>query len=334
LLALLGLEEWQWPATEAGRQLLPGFEAANIQANQSLDFAEFLRMLDRTQELRGIRVVFYDGYKMHVVRRGQPLCGRGVRAVVIKPDIGETTLWSSELAAAHEGRVYAELLNVGLGCGGAIVAWSVIGGAAGAVPLTGGTSLIVEKMAFPAAIVGSLSCINSGVRLYNEVRHPERNDILDQHFWYQGAVAFMDAVGLFGATTAASATVKMVLHLRNTTGKTMLQVLKGLNRQQRKRLAEESVRLANPGISNQALKMFVNAGTFPKRYSTVQVSHTVKQQLKDAFGAACGYTGSAYDGLVNRAGNAAKDSVSPPPTPKQTVYGSYVLGLAYSFETF
>lgn len=139
------------------------------EANQSLDFVQFLRMLDNTKELAGIRVVFYDGFTMNVIREGPPLCGRDVRAIIIKPDIGEYTIRNAEFAAAHEGKVYTELLNTGLGCGGAVVSWLVVGGAAGAVPLTGGTSLIIEKLAVPSAIIGTISCGNSGYRLYNEI---------------------------------------------------------------------------------------------------------------------------------------------------------------------
>jgi hypothetical protein len=54
----------------------------------------FLRTLDQNAELRGTRVVFYDGTKMHVLREGPPLCEPGQRSIVIKPDIGEITLHS------------------------------------------------------------------------------------------------------------------------------------------------------------------------------------------------------------------------------------------------
>ncbi|HEY6878228.1 MAG TPA: hypothetical protein VI299_09415 [Polyangiales bacterium] len=185
----------------------------------------------------------------------------------------------------------------------------------------------------PSAVVGTISCWNSGYRLYNELWDPPQNDILDSSLWYQRATAFMDAVGLIGATTASHATIKMAMQLKLTTGKTMLAVLKGLNRDQRKMLAEEAIKLANPGVTWRQMKMFLKAGTFPKRYSQVQINHTVRTQLKDAFGAACGTIGSAYDGLVNKGANAAKNAVSPPKV-EAPYYGSYVVGIAYSFESY
>jgi len=36
--------------------------------------AKFLSALDQNVELRGMRVVFYDGANMHVLRDGPPLC--------------------------------------------------------------------------------------------------------------------------------------------------------------------------------------------------------------------------------------------------------------------
>ncbi|MDB4986411.1 MAG: synthetase [Myxococcaceae bacterium] len=186
----------------------------------------------------------------------------------------------------------------------------------------------------PAALIGSISCGNSGYRLYNEFNDPTVNDDLDHQFRYQAAVAFMDAVGLIGATTATHATIKLVRHLKNTTGQTMLQVLKGLTRQQRKQFAEEAVRLANPRTSGQQLKMFVRAGTFPKRDTPFQISHTVTRQIKEALGAAAGFVGSAFDGLINKGVQAVKEAAHPSSPRKQTDYGNYVVGLAYSFETF
>ena len=95
----------------------------------------------------------------------------------------------------------------------------------------------------------------------------------------------------------------------------MVEVLKGLSRQQRKQLAEEAVRMRNPGISNGELKVLVRAGVYPQRFTGTAISNAVKNQLKDALSAALGFTGSALTGVVREG-------------------AKYVVGMAQSIETY
>jgi hypothetical protein len=104
----------------------------------------------------------------------------------------------------------------------------------------------------------------------------------------------------------------MALTLRRTTGKGMVEVLKGLTRQERARIAEEVIRIENPGISNKALKTMLRAGLYPKRFSGLEVSHAVRTQLKDALSAALSFTGSALSGTLRE----------------------YATGIVQSFETY
>ncbi len=53
-----------------------------------------------------------------------------------------------------------------------------------------------------------------------------------------------------GVAVTGATTLRMARAMRDTTGKSMLEVVKGLGRQQRKALAEEAIRFENPGISN------------------------------------------------------------------------------------
>lgn len=122
-------------------------------------------------------------------------------------------------------------------------------------------------------------------------------------------------VTLSRTVSVLSAWIRMALKLRAVTGKTMVDVLKGLTRQQRRALAEEAVRLQNPGISGGQVKMLVRAGVFPKRFSTVQVTQAVRNQLRDALGAAISFTGSATGGFAQQA-------------------GQYIVGVARSVEEY
>ncbi len=46
------------------------------------------------------------------------------------------------------------------------------------------------------------------------------------------------------------------------------------------------------------LKMFVNAGKYPKRYSNFEIGNATRLQLKDAMGAAFSFAGSATGGII------------------------------------
>ncbi|MFT3925137.1 MAG: hypothetical protein QM778_21555 [Myxococcales bacterium] len=279
------------------------------------DFSAFLDSIDENWELRGMRVVYYDGYEMTIIREGPPWCAADLKTIVIKPNLGETTLHSPKAAETRDGRMYSELLSAGLGCAGAVVGWAVVFGSAGAAPVTGGTSTFVTALAWTGAVSGSLQCANSMVRVWSEATDPHFNDMLDSQAWYTRTSAALDAISLIGAGASTVATLRMAKALQASTGKTMLAVLKGLTRQERKRIAEEAIRLQNPGITKAMLKRFVQAGLYPKRFTSEAVTHAIRDQLKDAIGAALSLVGSATSGLVRQA-------------------GTYVVGVAQSVETY
>lgn len=264
----------------------------------NFDASKFLAHIDENADLRGQRVVFYDGHNMHVLREGPLWCSADLLTVVIKPHIGETTLKSTQAAEARESRFYSELFGGVMSCGAAAIGWVVIGGSSAAAPVTGGTSTFVAALAWGATLASSAQCATSGYRLYNEIANPQENDWLDSQGWYTTTARALDIVSLAGAGAATAVTVRAALVLRRTTGKSMVEVLKGLSRQERKRIAEEVIRLENPGISNSALKTMLRAGVYPKRFTNVQVSKAVQTQLKDALGAALSFSGSAGTGTV------------------------------------
>ena len=106
--------------------------------------------------------------------------------------------------------------------------------------------------------------------------------------------------------------------------------MKGLNRQERRRLTEEIIRSQNRGISNGQLKAMISAGLYPSRYTGVQVSKGVQKQLLDALGAAISFTGSAVGGIVGKAvsGSDSEQNASPAGPMRQ-----YAIGYAKAFET-
>lgn len=268
----------------------------------NIDLPAFYAVLDKQPDLKGVRVVYFDGVRMHVLRDGPPYCGMGQQAVVIREGIEEPALVEPKVAETRDGKMLSELLNVGLSCGSAALAWVVMLGAKGAAPITGGTSLFLVYLGWGATAAATAQCASGAHRVYAEYDDPQGLDVLDSDVWYQRAALALDAISLAGAAVATAATLRLALSLRATTGKSMVQVLKGLSRQERLRLAKEAIRIERPGISNGQLKELVKAGMFPKRFTPLEVSTTVRNQLKDAASAALTYSGSALSGALRQGG--------------------------------
>jgi hypothetical protein len=48
------------------------------------NLAAFLDSVDRNTELRGMRVVYFDGFRMMVLREGPPICQVGLMTIVLR----------------------------------------------------------------------------------------------------------------------------------------------------------------------------------------------------------------------------------------------------------
>lgn len=75
-------------------------------------------------------------------------------------------------------------------------------------------------------------------------------------------------------------------------------ILKGMTRSERKRLAKELIRMQKPGISNGAMKGLIRAGKFPSGFASAEISKALFAQLRDAISATLAFAGSAASGDV------------------------------------
>lgn len=258
--------------------------------------------IDRLPGLQNARVVYFDGVSFVEMRPHSPMCMAKYKTVVIRKvkDANEVTnIQHPQTSKQTESRFYNELLSTGFSCGAAVLSWIVVGGSSAAIPVSGGASTVITILAYGAATASSLQCSNSAYRLYNETDYGDAkvNQWLDSQDWYNHTTTALDAVSVAGGVASVGATLKAVLNLR-AAGTTLKEALKGLNRQERKRLTEEIIRANNPTISNKVLKSLVSAGQYPKRFSNVNISNTVRLQLKDAIGASLSFSGSATGGII------------------------------------
>ncbi len=282
---------------------------ATISTNNSVtpfDSPESRRILldriDRMPGLRNVRVLYFDGAEITELRPHPPACMEKYKTVIIRQvrDTREATkIQHPQTSKQDDNRFFSELSSVGLSCGAAVLSWVVIIGSSAAIPVSGGASTAITVLAYGAATASSLQCGNSVVRLVNEtdVGNPELNRWLDSQEWYTHTLTALDAISVAGGIVSAGAMLKSVLRLKGV-GTGFKEALKGLSRQERKRLTEEIIRANNPGISNRMLKSLVAAGKYPKRFKNIEISNTLRLQLKDAIGAALSFSGSATAGII------------------------------------
>ncbi len=88
--------------------------------------------------------------------------------------------------------------------------------------------------------------------------------------------------------------------IQRATGKSWMAVVKGLSRAERRRLAEELIRLQSPGISGGRLKALVRMGTFTKRLGAAEFTERLFFQRKDAISATFSFASSGTSGLVRK----------------------------------
>lgn len=122
----------------------------------------------------------------------------------------------------------------------------------------------------------------------------------------------LGTISLASIAATGAQTLKMIRILRNSTRKSALEVLKGLSRQERKRLTEELVRASNPGLSNHEIRVLIGRNILPKgvtkRMSNDAISSGVRKQLLESVNASLGIVGSATGGLMSQIGPTGKFS--------------------------
>tara|TARA_R100000322_G_scaffold122605_1_gene79797 strand:+ start:2460 stop:3365 length:906 start_codon:yes stop_codon:yes gene_type:complete len=263
---------------------------------------KLFKAIDSDPALIGAAVVFIDSRGTSVtLREFEPLCFiKPVKVILREPPIGVPALeYVSEVKAnQRENRVVLEAAGAALSCGAMVLGWVVVFTSGAAIPFSGGSSTVLTVLAYGAATASTIQCVNGTVRTALEANRPEWNDLLDSQEWYQNAALAVDVVSLGGAGAAGAMTLRGV-KLLSSQGIATKEVLKGLNRQQRKRLSREIARSNQPGISNGMIKFFERAGKLEKRFSNEAIRSTTLRQLKDSIGAGLTFGGSALGGSIH-----------------------------------
>ncbi|AZE64751.1 hypothetical protein SAMN05216475_6562 [Pseudomonas synxantha] len=273
---------------------------ARQRIESQINLPRLFAAIDADPAIVGAGVVYIDAdFNVVTLREFQPICSIAPKRVILREAqkyIAPTQFAQQVQDNPRESRLVGEAVNTTLSCAGAVIGWIVVLSGSVAVPFSAGASSVVVALGYTAAAASSVQCFASGYRTVNEIRNPARNDQLDSEEWYQYTMIALDAASLIGVGSSALATVKLVRLNRASTGKSVREVLRGLNRQERAKLTKELLSINDPRLTSKMIKLKQLSGELPKRFTPTEVKHATVTQIKDALGAAIGFTGSAVSG--------------------------------------
>ncbi|ROM49781.1 NAD synthetase [Pseudomonas poae] len=275
---------------------------ARQRIESQMNLPRLFAAIDADPGIVGAGVVYIDAdFNVVTLREFQPICSIAPKRVILREAqkyIAPTQFAQQVQDNPRESRLVDEAVNTTLSCGGAVIGWIVVLSGSVAVPFSAGASSVVVALGYTAAAASSVQCFASGYRTVNEIRNPARNDQLDSEEWYQYTMIALDAASLVGVGSSALATVKLVRLNKAATGKSVREVLRGLNRQERAKLTKELLSINDPRLTSKMLKLKQLSGELPKRFTPTEVRHATVTAIKDAVGATVGFTGSAVSANV------------------------------------
>jgi hypothetical protein len=290
------------PLPGIGMDYSPSQFMARQRIESQINLPRLFAAIDADPGIVGAGVVYIDAeFNVVTLREFKPICSIKPKRIILREAqkyIAPAQFADQVQSNPRESRLVAEAVNTTLSCAGAVISWAVIASGTILVPFSAGASSVVVAIAYTAAGASSLQCLNGIARTTLEVAKPEVNDWLDSEAWYQNASIGLDAASLVGVGASALTAIKLVRVAKATTGKSLRDVLRGLNRQERAKLTKELLSINDPRLTSKMLKLKQLAGELPKRFTPTQLKHGTVTQIKDSLGAAVGLTGSALSGNV------------------------------------
>ncbi|MBA1377545.1 NAD synthetase [Pseudomonas brassicacearum] len=275
---------------------------ARRRIESQINLPRLFAAIDADPSIVGAGVVYIDAeFNVVTLREFKPICSIKPKRIILREAqkyIAPEQFAQQVQSNPRESRLVIEAVNTTLSCAGAVISWVVIASGTILVPFSAGASGVMVAIAWTAAGASSLQCVNGLVRTSLEIASPQTNDWLDSEAWYQNASIGLDAASLVGVGASALTTIKMVRVAKASTGKTLREVLRGLNRQERAKLTKELLSINDPRLTAKMLKLKQLAGELPKRFTAAELKHGTITQIKDSLGAAIGLSGSALSGNV------------------------------------
>lgn len=279
---------------------------ARQRIESQINLPRLFAAIDADPGIVGAGVVYIDAdFNVITLREFKPLCSIRPKRIILREAqkyISPAQFVEQVKTDPREGRLRKEAFDMGLSCTAAIIGWLVVFSGSVAVPFTAGASAFVVGIGVTAALASSAQCGFGVARTYNEVLDPDANDRMDDAEWYGAVSTILDTASLVGVGTGALTTVKLLkANKAAALGKSWYELLKGLNRQERKKLTKELLSLRDPSLTPKLLKLQQRAGKLTKSFSSTEIRHATLTQMKDALGGILGIVGSYRTGSVGTA---------------------------------
>lgn len=300
-----------------GRRFKPGvigvdqsdlFQVADHGLNHGLTASDITRLqesVDSIPEFQQMGIIYFNqAGSADLIRESAGL--NGLRSYVVlrekaaEPADPYLTSDSAALAVASsedESDMGSELLNMGLSCGSAVLAGIAGTGSAGATFISAGISTPLTVILWSGALASAAQCGISGGRVINEIVDPNRNDHLDSKEWYQYASGILDGISIVGGGASIGQALRSVLQLTRTSGKPIMEILKGLNRAQRKQLAMELARYQGQASTRKQFLRLARTGKIPKVLRNHEIQEALRNELLSSISSSLTFSGSATGGL-------------------------------------
>jgi len=268
-------------------------------------------VVDSVPETRGIGAVLIEGGRLHRLRapdageatvvfelRDRP---RGIPFLQAPPAAASRRAPAPPAAARSAAQVQrnaasspaTEWVNLGLNCGGAVLAWIGVAGMSSLAPVTGGVSGAGAVLMYGGAIGATGQCMVSVARTTNVARgRTDINQRWDARPTYYWTMLAADGVGLLGAGGALLELKSANAALRGA-GWSLGQARRGetISRPMRRQL---TTALELQGATRVAGSV---------------INRVVRQKLLDGAAGALGMFASGYGGVLNEAWGQSRDLV-------------------------
>ena len=279
---------------------------ARQRIESQINLPRLFAAIDADPGIVGAGVVYIDAdFNVITLREFKPLCSIKPKRIILREAqkyISPAQFVEQVKTDPREERLRKEAFDMGLSCTAAIIGWIVVFSGSVAVPFTAGASAFVVGIGVTAALASSAQCGFGVARTYNEILDPDANDRMDDAEWFGAVSTILDTASLVGIGTGALTTVKLLRAQKAAAlGKGWYELLKGLNRQERKKLTKELLSLRDPSLTPKLLKLQQRAGKLTKSFSSTEIRHATLTQMKDALGGILGIVGSYRSGSVGSA---------------------------------
>jgi hypothetical protein len=259
-----------------------------------------LTEVDRTPAARPFGVAFVGRGQCRALRQPSMPAGLGTWVVLQEADDGPSLAPPAQGVSLLDALRGREGAGMWLSCGSAVLAGFAVAGGMTAAPVTAGASTAVTVLSWAALVSSSAQCLNGGWRVFNEMLNPSRNDELDSERWYTVTSDVLDAVSVAGGVAGLGQAAQVAIRLGRTSGRPLLEILRGMNRAERKRLAQDLAKYAGEAATRRQFIRLARAGRVPSVFTRAQVDKAILSEILSSISSGLDLAGSAAFGVVRK----------------------------------